>query len=220
MPAGRRSSPEISRRRPTKTRPTGPTCARPSPPCTTPRSNAARWRAGLEASVNVDGFLKWLALNTLIGNADTYGGLAPHNYYLYADPRQRDRLQWIPWDLDRAFGTSPGAGEAPAGLDLFHDGVGSDWPLIRFLLDDAIYRAQYRAHLESLLGSVFDAGHVTARLRQEHALIAAHVVGPDGEQPGRTFLASPEMFDQALEQAVRDVTARVPAVQTALARAR
>jgi hypothetical protein len=184
------------------------------------RSNAARWRAGLEALVNVDGFLKWLALNTLIGNADTYGGLAPHNYYLYADPRQRDRLQWIPWDLDRAFGASTATSDASAVLDLFHDGVGSDWPLIRFLLDDATYRARYRAHVESLLGSAFDAGHVVARLRQEHAMIAAHVVGPDGEQPGRTFLASPETFDQALELLVRDVTARVPAVQASLARAR
>jgi spore coat protein H len=184
------------------------------------RSNAARWRAGLEAFVNVDGFLKWLALNTLIGNVDTYGGLAPHNYYLYADPRQRDRLQWIPWDLDRAFGTSTSAGEVPSPLDLFHDGVGNDWPLIRFLLDDATYRARYRVHVEALLGSVFDAGHVGARLRQEHAMIAAHVVGPAGEQPGRTFLASPEAFDQALEQLVSDLTSRAAAAQASIARAR
>jgi hypothetical protein len=184
------------------------------------RVNAASWRAGLEATFNVDGFLKWLALNTLLANPDTYGGLAPHNYYLYADPRQRDRLQWIPWDLDRAFGGTAGLGGSIAGLDLFHDRIGGDWPLIRFLLDDTTYRARYRTHVEAALRSVLDVGHVAARLRQEHALIATHVVGPEGERPGRTFLASPEAFDSGLEQLARDVEAWVPAVRSALAGAR
>ncbi len=179
------------------------------------RASAASWRAGLEAVFDVDGFLRWLALNTLMGNDDTYGGRAPHNYYLYANPRQRDRLQWIPWDLDRAFG----GGAAPP-LDLFHDRVGADWPLIRFLLDDATYRARYRSHVEALAGGMADPGHVAARLRQEHALIAPHVVGPDGEQPGRTFTASPEAFDAALEAAVRFVDGHVTAARTALAVAR
>ena len=184
-----------------------------------PRSEASAWRAGLEATFNVDGFLGWLALNTIIGNSDTYGGLAPHNYYLYADTRQRDRLQWIPWDLDRAFW---GAGD-PAGAsapDIFHERVGSDWPLIRFLLDDAAYRGRYRAHLEQLLTSTLDGGHVTARLRQEHALIAPHVVGPEGERPGATFIASPEAFDDALAQLARDIDRRLPAIRVALAEAR
>jgi spore coat protein H len=183
------------------------------------RADAASWRAGLEATFNVDGFLKWLALNTVIGNRDTYGGLAPHNYYLYADPRQRDRLQWIPWDLDRAFW---GASQASAGepVDLFHRRLEGDWPLIRLLLDDTTYLARYRAHLDSLLASVLDPGHVTARLRQEHAMIAPHVVGAEGEHPGRSFVASPEAFDRALEQLARDVAARMPAARVALAEAR
>jgi spore coat protein H len=183
------------------------------------RADASSWRAGLEAVFNADGFLEWLALNTLLGNPDTYGGLAPHNYYLYADPRQRDRLQWIPWDLDRAFSGALAGGPAPA-LDLLHERVAGDWPLIRLLLDDQVYRVRYRALVEGLLGSVFDAGSVTARLRQEHALIAPHVVGPDGEQPGRTFLASPEDFDRALTQLADYLAARIPAARTALAAGR
>ena len=183
------------------------------------RSDASSWRAGLEATLNVHGFLRWLAVNTIIGNSDTYGGLAPHNYYLYADPRQRDRLQWIPWDLDRAFwGASDSA--AATSPDVFHQRVGADWPLIRLLLDDATYRSRYRSHLEALLGSVLDAGHVAARLRQEHALISPYVVGTEGEQPGRTFVASPEAFDSALAQLARDVDIRFAAIRVALAEAR
>lgn len=184
------------------------------------RADAASWRAGLEATFNVDGFLNWLALNTLLGNTDTYGGLAPRNYYLYADRRQRDRLQWIPWDLDRAFGEATAATGPAAELDLFHQRLDGDWPLIRLLLADPTYRARYRAFVEALIDSVFDAGHVIARLRQEHALIAPHVIGADGERPGRTFLASPQLFDNALAQLARDVAARIPAARAALAEAR
>ncbi len=184
------------------------------------RANAAAWRAGLEATLNVDGFLTWLAVNTLLGNDDTYGGLAPHNYYLYADPRQRDRLQWMPWDLDRAFGGASGDVPGAPVVDLFHDRVTAEWPLIRFLLDDPTYRARYRAHVEARLGSVLDAGAVTARLRQEHALIAPYVIGPDGEHPGRTFLASPDAFDTALAQVVLYVEAHLGAARATLAGAR
>lgn len=183
------------------------------------RTDAAAWRAGLEATFNVDGFLKWLALNTVIGNRDTYGGLAPHNYYLYADPRQRDRLQWMPWDLDRAF-WGGNDGSVTESIDLFHQRLEGDWPLIGLLLADAAYRGRYRSHLDALLASVLDAGHVTARLRQEHALIAPHVVGTNGEHPGRSFVASPEAFDGALEQLARAVEVRMPAVRAALAEAR
>ena len=52
------------------------------------RSDAATWRAGLEASFDVDGFLRWLAHNQAMVNWDTYGWMT-HNYYLYADPEPR-----------------------------------------------------------------------------------------------------------------------------------
>ena len=37
-------------------------------------SSAAAWRARLEARFAVNGFLRWLALNTIVGNFDAYGG--------------------------------------------------------------------------------------------------------------------------------------------------
>ena len=74
-----------------------------------PRDNPAQWRAKLESVFDVDHFLKWLAVNTAIDNWDTYGAMA-HNYYLYGDPRQKGRLQWIPWDNNMAFGINPMGG--------------------------------------------------------------------------------------------------------------
>jgi hypothetical protein len=80
-----------------------------------PSSEAQQWRANLEAALDVDLFLRWLAVNTAIDNWDTYGIMA-HNYYLYGDPAHGGRLRWIPWDNNMAFGIGPGfpGGRPPA----------------------------------------------------------------------------------------------------------
>jgi spore coat protein H len=189
------------------------------------RSDAARWRAGLEAVFNVDGFLRWIAMNTVISNWDAYGSMA-HNYFLYASPSDRDRLQWIAWDNDLAFGAGggggfqlptqglPGGNQIPGGQQLpggqipgggrsqgssvFHDETTKDWPLIRFLLDDPVYRAAYRAHLEDILAQVFIPDRINARIIARQSLIAPYVIGAEGEQPNYTFLSNAAEFEQAV----------------------
>jgi spore coat protein H len=203
------------------------------------RSDAFAWRAGLEAVFNVDAFLRWLAMNTLIANGDTYGGL-PHNYYLYGNPADRGRIRWIAWDHDLSFGAfgggggnqggaAPPGGFGPAGPgqtavgSFFHDGTSADWPLIRFLLDDPVYREAYRAHLADLTARVFLPDQINARLRARRDLIAPHVIGPDGEQPGYTFLANAAAFDQALAGGsglMASVTRQAQLAQEALRTAR
>jgi spore coat protein H len=118
------------------------------------RSDTAAWRAKVEASFNVDGFLRWLAVNTLIRNWDTYGQMA-HNYYLYSD---KGRLQWIPWDLGLAFQSNQG------GASVWLGTVDSTWPLIDLFLRDSKYRAAYRAELESALGGAFETSKVLAKI--------------------------------------------------------
>jgi spore coat protein H len=103
-----------------------------------PRDNPAQWRAKLESVFDVDHFLRWLAVNTAIDNWDTYGAMA-HNYYLYGDPKQKGRLQWIPWDNNMAFGINPmggppgriggpGRGAPPAGIGGAGPGPGGPAP--------------------------------------------------------------------------------------------
>jgi hypothetical protein len=189
-----------------------------------PRTNPAAWRARLEARFAVDGFLRWLAVNTVIGNTDTYGSFSPHNYYVYGSPRHRDRLFWIPWDHDLSLNANLGgggnAGTGGAVLDLFHDRVDASWPLIRYLLDDPVYRTAYRRHVEDVLATVFDPGTLSSRLQTQHALIAPFVVGAEGEQPGRTFINTPAQFTQALSTVVSYVQGRAVAVRQALAASR
>jgi len=139
---------------------------------------------------------------------DAYGGLSAHNYYLYGSPRHRDRLFWIPWDHDLAIpsatgglgGGGPvggGGGGQTAALDLFHTRIGADWPLIRRLLDDPVYRATYRGYLEELLNSVLEPARVNADVRAEYDRIVPYVVGASGEAPERSFAGTAAQFEAA-----------------------
>jgi len=69
-------------------------------------SNPSQWKKDLEAVFDVDGYLKYLAVNNTIQNWDTYG-LMTHNYYLYNDPKD-GLLKWIVWDNNEAFSSGKG----------------------------------------------------------------------------------------------------------------
>ena len=161
-----------------------------------PRTYPAVWRAGLQAVFNVDGFLRWLAVNTVIQNWDTYGNM-PQNYFMYSDPSD-GFVHWIPWDNNMALSNSGGQGLAPPlSICLDPAEVGDDWPLIRYLIDDPIYFAGYRSYVNDTIDGVFSTARQQKRLRDAHALIFPYVVGPDGEQEGYTF-TSPNAFDAEL----------------------
>jgi spore coat protein CotH len=185
-----------------------------------PKTDREQWRRKFEARFDVPVFLRWLALNTIIGNVDAYGGVSGHNYYLYGSPRHRDRIFWIPWDHDLAMPTGGLGTPAPGTtIDLFHDRVGAAWPLIRFLMDDPVYRQAYRANVEQLLATVFEPSKVAVTLRSEQARIAPFVSGPQGELPGRNFVGTPAQFDASVYGAnglIAYVNNRVAAVQAAL----
>jgi hypothetical protein len=189
------------------------------------RADRSAWRQRIEARLDVNGFLRWLAANTIVGNFDAYGGLSAHNYYLYGSPRHRDRLFWIPWDHDLAISGGGGigfggGGAAGATVDLFHQSIAANWPLIRFFMDDPVYRAAYRVHVEDLLNTALEPSRVSATFRSEQARIAPFVIGAEGEVAGRTFAGGPVQFDAALlgpNGLIASYTNRVAAVRRALA---
>jgi spore coat protein H len=166
-----------------------------------PQTEPPAWRAALEAAFDVDGFLGWLAVNTVIVNWDTYGALA-HNYYLYADPARNGQLRWIPWDHNLSMSEGGFFGTAQAATpeaELLHTNVGEQWPLISKLLADPIYAARYREGLLHASGGLFSPETGTARLRQLHALIEPFVTGADAERETHRTIASPEAFADSIE---------------------
>lgn len=181
------------------------------------RTDAAAWRAGLEANLNVDNFLHWLALNTVVEDWDVYGQMA-HNYYMYADPSDGGRFQWIPWDHTFAFSGSVGGGVGGFGgaLSLGMEEIGEEWPLIRYLLDDPTYHERYEQFVAQAAASEYTPADMAPRFEAAHAMIAPYVVGPEGEQPGYTFVESEAAFDATLDELLAHVEQRQQDVATFL----
>ncbi len=158
------------------------------------RVDAEAWRSSLEKVLDVTGFLRWLAVNTVIENWDTYG-LMSHNYYLYNDPGD-GLLHWIPWDNNESLGVNT---RDPLSLDLSSSEVGSDWPLIRYLMDDALYRQTYVELVEETVTEVFNVDRMEPIFEAAHELVGSYVVGDGGEIEGYTLLTDSDNFDAALD---------------------
>ncbi len=179
------------------------------------RTDAAGWRAGLEAVFDADAFLRWLAINQSIVNWDSYGRMT-HNYYVYADPSDSGRLVWFPWDLNESMLTGGGPGSQTA-TQVMCDGVTSQWPMIRYLLDDTVYRARYKVLLAELLAGPLASASTDSLIDAYHALIAPWVVGPDGVESGSyTHLTSSSSFNSSATTLKTFLAGRRTAVNAAL----
>jgi spore coat protein H len=188
------------------------------------RADTAAWRAALEAHFDVDHFLHWLAVNTLLDNWDVYGAIA-HNYYLYADPRRSGKLVWIPWDHNEAFSSARaggGRGFGRGGGDILNRNAGASWPLLSVLLADPVYAASYRQWLSKTVAALAQPSAFAKRVQTLHALIAPEVTGARGETAGFTTIASADAFDASVDGAGGILPAlqrRLTAVRAALTEA-
>jgi spore coat protein H len=176
------------------------------------KSNPAQWRANLEATFNVDGFLKWLAVSNAIASWDAYGYIA-HNYFLYNHSVKK--ITWIPWDQDLSFNLEPGVTEPTPrtgrALSLTMNEVEPYWVLLRYVADDPVYFARYKAEVQSFYDNVFTQKRMDDLLDKYLDMVRPYVIGPDGERPGRTFLDHPGSFSDA-RPAIKSLVARRRAV--------
>jgi spore coat protein CotH len=174
------------------------------------------FRSALEAGFDVDGFLRWLAVNTAMVNWDQYGTMA-QNHYVYGVPEDGGRLTWIPWDYSLSLMSTGPTGEALDTDDVFHDAVGDEWPLIRRLLDEEVYRARYEEHLADALVGAMEVETFRAQAETLHALISPYVIGEDGEREESTMLSSEAAFEGSVDDLVEHVESRHELVTEALA---
>jgi len=166
-------------------------------------SDTDQWKADLSGVLNVDGFLKWLAANTVIQNWDTYGVMT-HNYYLYNNP-DNNLLTWIPWDNNEAlqFGKQGGA------LSLSLDEVSNNWPLIRYLIDDAEYKEIYEAYMLQFIEEVFIPNNMIVTYSNYYEMLKEYAYA---EESGYTFIQYDSEFDNAVEELQTHVQSRTDAV--------
>jgi spore coat protein H len=167
-------------------------------------TDPAQWRTLLEKNFNATHFMKWLAVNTTMLNWDTYGRMA-HNYYLYNEPGKG--LTWIPWDNNECM-LNRGNNTYTISLST----TGTNWPLIRYLMDDPVYSAQYKQFMKEFTVNVFVPEKMNALFTQYHNLISPYVIGPlETEQVKYTHLSNASAFSSALESLKQHVASQTAA---------
>jgi spore coat protein H len=129
----------------------------------------AEFRERIGAFLEIEAFLRYLAVNALLVNHDSFLR-GSHNFFIYLDPRD-NRFRFIPWDQDLALagfsGNSPGA-----ELDVRWP-WSTDNPLLRRLLDDPAIAARYEAILRDLATGIFTRERLFALLDPLEALAVA-----------------------------------------------
>jgi spore coat protein H len=171
-------------------------------------NDPSAWRARLENVFDTEVFLKYLAVNTVIQNWDTYGRMT-HNYYLYNNPGN-GKLTWIPWDNNEALQTGKQGGAL--ALD-FSDLQSGKWPLIEYLYDDEVYRFMYDAFVRETIEGPFNVASVQSVYDNYAALIEPYATT---EVPGYTFLNSSSSFAQEIVALKQHATARTKAAENYL----
>jgi hypothetical protein len=106
--------------------------------------------------LDVDQFLRFLAVNVLLSNLDSFLG-ATQNHYIYLEPTS-NKFQFLPWDMDHSFGVFPltGTPESRRDLSIDHPG-GTKHTLIERVLGLPRYKTAYHDYLDAYLEGIFAA---------------------------------------------------------------
>lgn len=168
------------------------------------QTDVALFRSRIESFLDIDEFLRFIAVNAFIVNTDSYlrGG---HNFYLYLDPAD-DKFRFLPWDQDLAMGrgggmmvfngaAAPAANSFNSALDILRPAA-TDQPLIYWLLDDPAVYARYTAILRELGAKAFSEPEL---MRLVDALEAAGA-GQAGNSPRDFLRARAAYMQQVLAQ--------------------
>lgn len=139
-------------------------------------SNENQWTEDLEAIFDVDQYLKYLAVNTVIQNWDTYGVMT-HNYFLYND---LGKLVWIPWDNNESMKD----GKMGGAISLSMSEVGSQWPLIRYVIDIDKYEDQYQTYVRDFTDNYFQPAAMSSLFSSYQTLLSTYAAEEGGNFSG------------------------------------
>ena len=123
------------------------------------RADDAQFQASVGDYVEVDEFLRFVALQGLLANMDS-PLMTGHNYYLYLRPKTR-KFVWLPWDLNEAFGgfNRAGSPSEQADLSLDHPFTGVNRFAERLLQTPGL-KVRYHEIVRGLLATNFNAARL------------------------------------------------------------
>ncbi len=190
------------------------------------KADDQQFRQNIGALLDTDQFARFLAVNTLLSNMDSFLTQV-HNYYVYLPP-QSQKFEFLPWDMDLSLGAFPMAGSAELlqDLSISHPHVGQNKLIERLLAWDE-FNQVYRKHLKELAESQFGEHGVTrlslpvvrAAIQelvdqdQKRTAAAQAAWGPGGFGPG--FGPGPGMFggqpplEAFMDQRLASITAQL-----------
>ena len=124
------------------------------------KADDQQFRQEIGSMLDTDQFARFLAVNTLLANMDSFLTQV-HNYYVYLPP-QTKKFEFLPWDMDLSLGAFPMAGSAEQlqDLSISHPHVGQN-KLVERLLAWKEFDQVYRQHLKELTESQFGEQGVT-----------------------------------------------------------
>jgi hypothetical protein len=154
------------------------------------------WAEAIEAVFDMDGFLRWQAVQTTIMSWDIYP-YTGNNYYLYHD-LMADRWLWLPWDQtwgdltqEPLFSISS---ESPRLLERA--------PLYDQMLQVPRYRQALAAYLDLLVRVAFNETAMTQRVMEYRDLIAPSILQGDPAYTLEGAMHSAEIFYSACQSLI------------------
>lgn len=160
-------------------------------------SSNPNFEDSVEAIINVNGILKYLATNILVGGWDDYWSLS-NNYYLYFNPETK-KFDLIPYDYDNTFGvTWWDIDWASVNPYTFAQVYAGQRPLVDNILQRPKYRNLFSHYLEYYSNIYFGLPAFTTRLNELKTMISPYAEIDTFRIPdwGYTFQIFQDSFDK------------------------
>lgn len=143
-------------------------------------SGSDELKAWLTEHIDIDLFLRQLAVNVMVGMWDDYW-INGNNYYLYFDSQHR--FYFIPYDYDNTLGTSNIINDTGT-QDLLHWGSrDGDRLLVKKVLSIKEFEDTYKRYIKELAASdeLFGVSGSQQRIRHFQNMIAPYIANDTGE---------------------------------------
>ncbi|MBI9100640.1 MAG: CotH kinase family protein [Spirochaetaceae bacterium] len=131
----------------------------------------------VESVLDVESFLKYLAVSTTIINLDSYQGGMFHNYYLY---EQNGQFIFLPWDFNLTFMPFGSQGidvidPAEFLIDEPTTGPVENYPLIDKILSVPEYRDLYHKYINDVIKGPMEIDNLSRRANELYELIDRYI---------------------------------------------
>lgn len=140
----------------------------------------------LEQSIDLDQFLRYWAVEGIVGWWDGYSS-NQNNFYLYFDPRD-GKGRFIPWGADGTFSTGGPFGAGGPGAGGPFGGFGPPAVSAQSILANRLYHApgiprRHRETMRRLLEEVWDEPAMLERIDEAERLLSSHLHESQADAP-------------------------------------